>query len=89
VGAVSSSASGAKKRKSASAGGVTYITNGGDAKLPRRLATQAGKQLCAHTHARSAERGGRAGQGRRDPYRITVAVHILPLSVPLRNSFKI
>ena len=56
VGAVSSSASGAKERKSASAGGVTYIANEGDAKLPRRLVTQAGKQLRARTHARGAAR---------------------------------
>jgi len=60
VGAVSSSASGAKERKSASAGGVTYITNGGDAKLPRRLATLAGKQLRARTHARGAARAAAA-----------------------------
>jgi len=66
---------------------MTYIVTGGDAVSPRRLATQAGKLLLlrALTHAR----GGRAGQGRRDPYRITVAVHIPSLSVFLRNSTKI
>jgi hypothetical protein len=32
----------------------------------------------AALHARRGMRGGCAGQGRRDPYRITVAVHISP-----------
>ena len=44
---------------------------------------------CPHGHTRRCARGGRARQGRCDPYRITVAVHILPLFVPLRNYFKI
>jgi len=39
-----------------SADGVTYIANGGDAQLPRHLATLAGKQLRARTHARGAAR---------------------------------
>ena len=60
VGALSSSASGAKERKSVSASGVTYITNGGDSKLPRRLATQAGKQLRARTDTRGAARAAAA-----------------------------
>jgi len=49
-----------KKEKSASAGGVPFIANGGDAELPRRLATQAGKQLRARTHARGAARAAAA-----------------------------
>ena len=78
-----------RRKRNALAGGVAYITNGGDAQLPRRLATLAGKQAaCSHACTRRCTRGGRAGQGRRDPYRITVGVHILPFSVLLQNSSK-
>jgi len=51
-------------KRSMSAGGEAYIANGGDARLPRRLATQAGKQAaCLHACARRCLRGGCAGQG--------------------------
>jgi hypothetical protein len=51
----------------------------------------AGKQAaaCLHACARRCSRGGCAGQGAGDPYRITVATPIFPLFVPLRNSAKI
>jgi len=49
-----------EKETSVSAGGVTYITNGGNAQLPRRLATLAGKQLRARMHARGAARAAAA-----------------------------
>ena len=52
----------------------------------RRASTSAGDTgrqaaACPHARMRRCTRGGRAGQGRRDPYRVTVAIHILPLSV--------
>ena len=49
-----------RKKKSVSAGGVAFIASGGDAELPRRLATQAGRQLRARKHARGAERAAAA-----------------------------
>jgi len=60
----------------------------------RRASTSAGDigrqaATCPHARTRRCARGGHAGQGRRDPYRVTVAIHILPLSVFLRNSTKI
>ena len=40
-------------KRGTSAGGEAYIPNGGDARLPRRLATQASKQAaCLHARAR-------------------------------------
>jgi len=49
-----------RNKRSASADEVAFIVSGGDAELPRRLATQAGRQLRARTHARSAARAATA-----------------------------
>jgi len=49
-----------EKETSASSGGGVFIVNGGDAVPPRRLATRAGKQLRALTHARGAARAAAA-----------------------------
>ena len=63
-----------RRKMNASAGREVYSANGEDARLPRRLATQASKHTaCLHARTRRCARGGRVGQGRRDPYRITVA----------------
>ena len=60
VAAARSSASGAREETSASSGGGVFIAKGGDAVPPRRLATQAGKQLRALTLARGAARAAAA-----------------------------
>jgi len=63
-GAGSSPASSGKEKKDASAGREAYNANEGNGRLPRRLATQAGKQTaCLHVRTWRCARGGRAGQG--------------------------
>jgi len=58
--AARSSASGAREGTSASSSGKAFIAKGGDTVPPRRLATQAAKQLRALTHAGGAARAAAA-----------------------------
>ena len=78
--AAGSSASGAREETSASSGGKAFIAKGGDAVPPRRLATQAGKQLRALMHAGSAARVAAALDRAPRSTSATVAIHI-PLFV--------
>ena len=79
VGAVSSSASGVKEKKERGGrwSGLYRERRGRPASTsPGDTGRQA--TACSHACTRRCTHGGRAGQGRRDPYRITVAVHIRP-----------
>jgi len=60
VGAARSSVSGARERNERIVRWSGFIANGGDAVPPRRLATQAGKQLRALTHACGTARAAAA-----------------------------
>ena len=79
--AARSSASGAREETSASSAGKVFIAKGGDAVPPRRLATQAGKQLHALTHAGGAARAAAALDRAPRSTSATVAIHIPFLSV--------
>ena len=74
--AARSSASGARKGTSAPSSGKAFIAKGGDAVPPRRLATQAGKQLRALTHAGGAARAAAALDRAPRSTSATVAIHI-------------
>ena len=60
MGAARSSVSGARERNERIVRWSGFIANGGDAVPPRRLATQAGKQLRALTHACGTARAAAA-----------------------------
>ena len=77
--AARSPASGAREGTSASSSGKAFFAKGRDAVPPRRLATQAAKQLRALTHAGGAARAAAALDRAPRSTSATVAVPILPL----------